>query len=284
LRGKSLSVEDIILSRDRRGVSKLRQYMPENYCDQAARLVLDSPNTAMIATGFYISSASAIETDGPPGAIAIGKALQAIGYEVMYVTDCYAAPVMNSVLGEGFEVIEFPILSDKASREFAQKVLSEVDPSVLISIERCGMTREGLYRNMRDIDMSEHTARLDYLFLDHPKTIGIGDGGNEIGMGNLSSVIPTIDSLVKFPCVTKVNKLVISSVSNWGGYGLAAALSKRVGKDVLISEEQEEALVRHIVDEGAVDGVSGVNEYKIDGFTMRESGEVITELHSFLDK
>ena len=40
-------------------------------------------------TGFYILAAEAAETDGPPGAIVIGNALQSIGYEVVYVTDRY---------------------------------------------------------------------------------------------------------------------------------------------------------------------------------------------------
>ena len=70
------SIEDIILDHDRRGVSALRPHSPPDFCDRAAGLILDNPGTAMIATGFYILSAGMVETDGPPGAIAIGDALQ----------------------------------------------------------------------------------------------------------------------------------------------------------------------------------------------------------------
>jgi hypothetical protein len=35
------------------------------------------------------------------------------------------------------------------------------------------------------------TARLDYLFDSGTPSVGIGDGGNEIGMGNLAEIIPT---------------------------------------------------------------------------------------------
>ena len=45
----------------------------------------------MIVTGFYILARRAYsETDGPPGEVAIGSALEQLGYDVAYVTDCYS--------------------------------------------------------------------------------------------------------------------------------------------------------------------------------------------------
>ena len=79
---------------------------------------------------------------------------------------------------------------------------------------------------MRDVDITPHTARVDYLFESGIPSVAIGDGGNEIGMGNLVEVIPTVERLPKNPAVAKVDRLVIASVSNWGGYGLVAALSR----------------------------------------------------------
>ena len=74
-----MSIEDIILDRDRRGIAALRPHVPADFCDRAAELVLDKPGTVLIATGFYILAAAAPETDGPPGAVAIGRALEALG-------------------------------------------------------------------------------------------------------------------------------------------------------------------------------------------------------------
>ena len=37
------TVEDIILAQDMRGVSELRSFLPENFCDQAAQHILDTP-------------------------------------------------------------------------------------------------------------------------------------------------------------------------------------------------------------------------------------------------
>ena len=277
-----MTIEDIILDRDRRGVSALRPHLTERYCDDAAGLILDNPGTVLIATGFYILSGRAAETDGPPGAAVIGSALEAIGYEVVYVTDRYAAPVMKAVAPSGARVVDFPIAPDEASKAFAEKLLAETDPSILVAIERCGLTSQGLYLNMRGDDITRFNARIDDLFSRHPNTIGIGDGGNEIGMGNVASAIKETPSLVKTPCVTTTTKLIISSVSNWGGYGLVAALSVRRGQNLLPPIEAEQELLRRTVNMGAVDGMSAKSEYKVDGFTLDENSETVARLHDFL--
>ena len=277
-----MSIEDIILDRDRRGISALRSHLPADYCDQAARLILEHPGTAIIVTGFYILAARAPETDGPPGAIAIGNALQAIGHKVAYVTDRPCVPVTKAIAGPDTEVVDFPITGQEASKRFADDLLSRLEPSVVISIERCGATQDGAYLNMRGRDISSYTASVDHLFSGHPSTVGIGDGGNEIGMGNLASVIPTVSTLVEAPCATTVTKLVISSVSNWGGYGLVAALSRHTGKNLLPSVEEEQDLVRRLVDAGAVDGFSTKQEYRVDSFSLDENSQTVAGLQELL--
>jgi hypothetical protein len=277
-----MSIEDIILDHDRRGVAELRPHLPSDFCDQAAALVLENPGTAMIVTGFYILAAGATETDGPPGAAVIGNALQTIGYKVVYVTDRYTASVMGAIAAPDSRTVDFPIADETASRVFAEELLSELNPSVLIAIERCGLTNEGLYRNMRGGDISAYNAKTDYLFTGHPASVGIGDGGNEVGMGNLASIIPTVPTLVRLPCVTKTSKLVITSVSNWGGYGLVAAISRRRGRNLLPTIEAEQEMVKRIVDLGAVDGMSQQAEYKVDGFTLEENSQTLRALHELL--
>ena len=277
-----MTIEDIILDRDQRGISVLREHLPRDSCDQAATLILDHPGTAVIVTGFYILTAKATETDGPPGAVVIGDALQAIGYDVVYVTDRYTAPLMMAIAGSGARVKDFPIADDEASKKHADKLLAELNPSVLIAIERCGLTSEGLYRNMLGYDITQYNARVDYLFSNHPYTVGIGDGGNEIGMGNLAHEITTVPSLVKIPCITTTTKLIITSVSNWGGYGLVAALSKQKGKNLLPSVEAEQELVKRTVNMGAVDGITTKSVYKVDGFTLEENSQTVERLHELL--
>ena len=277
-----MSIEDIILDQDNRGMTHLRPYLPSNFCEEAARLMLDGSGLCLIATGFYIMSAEKPETDGPPGAIAIGRAMRALGRPVAYVTDRVTLSLMQGLIGEEAEVIDFPIADEEASQQFATELLERLHPGVVVGIERCSRTGEGSYLNMRGMDISAHTARLDYLFTQHPRTVGIGDGGNEIGMGNLAQWIPQVATLPKIPATTGVGGLVITSVSNWGGYGLVAALSRLAGRNLLPSAEEEMALLRRTVDLGAVDGFSGESRYAVDGFSLEENVQVLQRLHRLL--
>ncbi len=276
------TIEDIILDRDRRGISKLRPHLPADYATRAARLILDNPGIAVVVTGFYILDAGLAETDGPPGAVIIGSALNQLGYEVIHVTDRYAAEIMDKTGGDYSRVVEFPIADDDASREFAANLLADIEPSVLVAIERCGLTDEGKYRNMRGRDLTDYNARIDYLFHSDIPSVGIGDGGNEIGMGNLAEEVTQVESLVKIPCITKTDFLMLASVSNWGGYGLAAALSEQSGRNLLPTVEEEQALIRETVDLGAVDGMSAKQEYMVDGFTLEENSETLLALREYL--
>ena len=277
-----MTIEDIILDRDRRGVSNLRPHLPPDFCDQAAGTVLANPGTALIVTGFYILTAGAPETDGPPGAVAIGDALRSIGYDIVYVTDRHSSAVMSGIAGQDARIVEFPIADESVSRDFAAALLARAAPSVTIAIERCGLTEEGLYRNMAGADITRYNARTDYLFSEDIASVGIGDGGNEIGMGNLAREVTTVPSLVKVPCVTTTTSLIISSVSNWGGYGLVAAISMQKGRNLLPSIEAEQELVRRAVACGAVDGITAAPDYKVDGFTLEENSLALGALHNLL--
>ena len=128
-------------------------------------------------------------------------------------------------------------------------------------------------------DITEYTARLDYLFELGIPSVGIGDGGNEIGMGNVAEHIQPVDRLPDEPAITQVDRLVIASVSNWGGYGLVAAISRMVGRNLLPAVEEDSRLITEMVDDGAVDGGSGQNRYYVDNFTLEENAEMLRLLH-----
>ncbi len=276
------SIEDTILENDMRGVSELRSHLPPDFCTQAAQYILDNLGDVVIVTGFYILSAGQHETDGPPGAIAIGNALAALGRTVTYVSDLHTTPMLRDWLGEGVRVVDFPIGDIDSSREAAAEILSQLKPGLLISIERCGRTKDEKYLNMRAADITRYTARLDYLFERGIPSVGIGDGGNEIGMGNLAEVIPGVDRLPDDPAIAKVDRLVLASVSNWGGYGLVAALSQLVGRGLLPTTDEDERLIRRMVDAGAVDGTSGENKYYVDNFTLEQNAGVLRRLRWLL--
>ena len=277
------SIEDIILDHDKRGVAVLRPYLPVDFCTRAADYILENPGHVVITTGFYILMSGSAETDGPPGALAIGKALQDLGMRVTYVSDSYATPALRQVVGSNAEVVDFAIADPEESIRASMWMLDQLDPDMLISIERCSRSKDNTYLNMRSVDISDQTARLDYLFESNLPSVGIGDGGNEIGMGNLAQIIPTFSTLPTNPAISKVDRLVVSSVSNWGGYGLVAALSLLKGKNMLPTVDHETKLIKQLVHLGLVDGTTGDATHYVDGFNTEENGALLGRLHQLVD-
>ena len=261
----SNKIEDIIMSYSNRGMPILREHLPKNYCKESAEYILSwKKGVIFIATGFYVAGHA--ETDGPPGALILCLILKKLGYIPVILTDKYC---QNFFEKYDIKIIYMDIKMENENKiNFIERTIKEYNPKGMISIERCGLNTENKYANMRNISIDEHTAEIDLFFFFFYKkipTIGIGDGGNEIGMGNLENIIK--NNLELIPCKIKVDKLIISSVSNWGGYGLAAYLCL-LTKNKEFFESVEETVknyIKYIVSIGSVDGVTHDNKEKVDG-------------------
>ena len=277
----SPSIDEIVLQHDKRGISQLRNYLPADNYLQTAAFALEHRPTVMIATGFYVNGTA--ETDGPPGALALAHGFSKLGSDVHLVSDRYCIPLLEDARA-ACNLIDFPITGPEESRQIARSLLDEIQPSLLISIERCGITRQGFYRNMRGIDLSPHTARLDFLFETQQNSIGIGDGGNEIGMGLLYDQILLLPNLIPEPTIAATTHLLISTVSNWAAYGLLAAMSQISGVNLLPGIEQQRRVLHQIVDLGATNGISGRQEYLVDGFDDDVNDGILRELEDYVTR
>lgn len=276
--------EDIILQKDIRNISKLKNYLSKNFLTDAANEVVVRKGLVLIVTGFYISYANASETDGPAGSIALGRALKNIGFNVIYVTDKWSYSILEGITESKDRIVEFPVDNHENSKKFASNLIEELNPSLCISIERASLMGDGTYRNWKGEDVSEYNAKIDYLFNYSKFSIGIGDGGNEIGMGNLNSEIKKVEGLPDNPATTEVNNLIISSCSNWGAYGLIAEISSILNKNLLISVDDAKELIIKSVDLGAVEGMSGDSVYAVDGRNLEEDSVCLSQLHDYLRK
>jgi len=133
--------------------------------------------------------------------------------------------------------------------------------------------------NSRGNPIDSSTAPLHLLFEERPKrsnrlkTIGIGDGGNEIGMG----MIPWEDLIRRLPrkeaactpCRIATDWNIIAGTSNWGGFALAAATLVCAGRTdalALLDADFHRNLLERMVAEGpAVDGITRRPEPTVDG-------------------
>jgi hypothetical protein len=147
----------------------------------------------------------------------------------------------------------------------------------MVAIERCGLSADGRPRNMRGEDLGAYTAPLDHVFTAGPwRTIAIGDGGNEIGMGALPAglVAREVPFGATIACVTPADFLVTAGVSHWGAYGLIAGLAVRdTGWRQTLLDCLDPAIDRKIlatlVEQGpAVDGVTLRQALTIDGLDL----------------
>lgn len=276
---KRSSIEDIILQNDRRNISRLRPFLAKNYCFQAAKTILSKKGKVIIITGFFVQGAA--ETDGPPGALFIGFALEKIGMETYWVTDSPCLELLQKTIDQKEKIINFPILDSKGSKAYAEEILKKINPACVISIERCGINAQGKYVNMFGDDISLYTAKIDYLVNKINNSIGIGDGGNEIGMGLFVKQI-LHEKIFDWPCVTRTKKLVIASVSNWGAYGVLAALSQITRKMLLPDYRQEQQLIKKLVDYGAVNGLDGKRCYRVDDFDLEQNSKILKQLRLLL--
>jgi hypothetical protein len=63
-----------------------------------------------------------------------------------------------------------------------------------------------------------------------------------------------------------------------------AALSNQVGRNLLPDVDTDSALIRYLVDAGAVSGVSGEHDYLVDEFTLEENAAILNALHDHVDR
>jgi D-glutamate cyclase len=232
----------------------------------AAARALRAAKRVLIVTGFTVEP-DMPETDGPPGAAVLGRALRRLGARVTYVTDATNVPLVEAALktlDEVSEVVVYPGGADGARR-----LLESEKPTHLVAIERPGRNRAGDYLNMRGDSVAAWNPPIDELFVGRggarPVTVGIGDGGNEIGMGAVRAKIARLDPLrARIATVVRVDHLVVAGVSNWGGYGVVAALGRLTGNDLLHTPETERRLIAACVAVGACDGVTRRREPTVD--------------------
>jgi hypothetical protein len=277
----------LALDPSRRGIAGF--FVPGGALGAARALV--GGGAVVIVTGFVVTEGM-VETDGPPGAAVLGRALRRLGVRVRYTSDPAVLPVLEATLralDEPVDVFAYP-----EGRNAAREVLEREQPTHLVAIERPGRGREGDYLNARGASVAPWNRPIDDMFVlarrsrgseprpsrtGHPRpkpasrpplqqtpvTIAVGDGGNEIGMGRVRARLQREGELMaRIASVVTVDHLVVAGVSNWGAYGIVAQLGRLTGQRLLHTPAEERKLIEACVKAGAVDGLTRRAEPTVD--------------------
>ncbi len=298
----------------------------------AARKLYDRPVTALAAeklfeivkrgdsvlftTGFAAYGVAA-ETDGPVGAVALGRALQiAVGAIPVFITHELFTQIMSKTATAGgffvspqgdiqsnaqripsTTVIEgFPV-DPKTAGEKAKSLIQFYKPKAVISVETRGANENGVYHVIDGSDVTQREAKMVDIFKEAISqkilTIGILDGcGHEIGFGTIADDVK--DDYPRYKTcqcgcksgihdATKVDVVVPAAVSNWGANGIVACLSALTGnKNVLQDSNLESRMIRVCAEAGALDGLTGRCEDSVDGLPNRIQRAVVDVLHEIV--
>lgn len=282
---------------------------------KAARMLAErvsAGDTVMFLTGFVMLSCGKPETDGPVGAAGLARAVD-IGLKAtpIFVTEESIKPAMAATAaGAGLHpwdpataragshraIIEgFPVEHD-AARDEAQRMLDRYQPSAVIAIERPGWNRHGKHHSGGGFGVSDFTAKIDYLFEEAKArgiaTIGIGDLGNEMGMGYVADVLRKLiphGEVCQCPCgggivaAFEPDLGIMANIANWGAYGVEACLAALLNEPEILHDGQTERwMIEESVRGGAIDPVSGMLRPYVDGTPTHINVAIIELLHSIV--
>ncbi len=264
----------------------------------ACRSIADAPQPAVaIVTGFFIPHAKRGETDGPLGALFLARALVPLDIQVALVTDEFCARALEAGLdachlNKAVPLITLPspaLASSMNEAEYWQTFSKQTHRlSHLIALERAGPNYNNRCLTMRGLDITEQMSPAHFLFAaaarENISTIGIGDGGNEIGMGKIPRDIigRNIPRGELVACRVPTDYLIVCGISNWGAYGLAAGVRFLRGKanaGELFDPDMERRLLQVMVERGSlVDGVTGQRTATVDGIAFDRYGDKLRQL------
>jgi D-glutamate cyclase len=235
----------------------------------AANTLLALPVGARVAliTGLTFEHLPRGEIDGPVGAAVLAHALTGLDRRAEVLVEAPLVPVVAALrdrLGGRFEIV------DTARWTQGEVAGAAAGYDAAIAIEKLGKNARGVRHSIMGTPLPPEVPSLDEFVAalndaGRP-TIGIGDGGNEIGFGAIyeraREIVPR-GAACGCPCAggivtaTATGLLLPANVSNFGVYAICAALAILTRKIWLVpTGEAVVGLIQAAVAEGCLEGGS----------------------------
>jgi hypothetical protein len=273
--------------------------------------------TIVIATGFcHPQRLPCGETDGPPGAAALARAVHlGLGATPWLLGEAaIEAPMAACMQSLGLSlchasteacglrpgvVFQACPTDAQAAQEAAYQLIENLQPAAVVVTEKVGPNRLGVAHSAMGLAIPEGARfPVEYvLAAAHAAgipTIGVGDNGNDIGFGLIEDVVrryKPYGDVCQCPCggglatVTKTTTLVTAAVANWGAYGIVTCLAALCGRpDLLHSAATELQMIDACVRAGAADGITGRLEATVDSLPAAVHASIVELLHALIAK
>ncbi|HMP03178.1 MAG TPA: DUF4392 domain-containing protein [Gemmatales bacterium] len=251
---------------------------------------LPSASRVGLFTGFFVVSAGAAETDGPFGTVLLAEVLARLGHRPAIFSDRHTLP--------GIALARADLPRDLQS---AIEVVNLADGSpwsagwddfqILVAIERPGPGADGHLRSMNGTVITDHHGPAHLWFERSPvPTIGVGDGGNEIGMGKLpvELIAAHVPYGAEIACRLATTDLIVAGVSNWGGYALAAGTALLLGRRDLCAcfdpDREWHRWAEVLPRSGLVDALTHRAEMRVDGLEWATYIRPLAEIYALLTR
>jgi len=252
------------------------------------------------------------ENDGPPGAAALSRALyKGVGAVPVYVLEQHhGGPVIATSNSIGLMIKEFdeakkfglgaaveyvPQDQDKVPA-WVDDVLERYNPKAIICTERIGPGADGAMYSatamaLTDFDPTPGAAIDNSPLVEEARrrgilTIGIGDHGNEIGFGSIyDTVVKSVPKGETLAATTATDVLFPAMMSNWGCYGIEAAIAFLLKRpDLMHTPQQEERMLRDCLRAGGLEAANCTTDFLVDGLDGETSMAVVQFLGNIVRK
>lgn len=267
-----------------------RKLQGEPLSHRAAKALIERTkprDTVILCAGFFDPPSMIDEGDGPVGVALLARALCCmLDVTPVFLTDVSNMKRMEALAraaGLDFADLELarltpykavmmplPIDPERAARE-ANHCLDTIRPAALIAVEKPGPSPAGTYHTGVGLNVTNVVGKVDHIFDEARRrgilTIGIGDGGNEVGMGCILDavldVVPT-GKIIGTRVVTDI--LVVAAIANWGAYAIEACLAAALHMpEAIHTVRDERRVIEAAASNGLIDPVSGLANGWIDG-------------------
>ncbi|WP_299617108.1 glutamate cyclase domain-containing protein [Pelagibius sp.] len=251
------------------------------------------------------------ESDGPPGAAVLARALYwGMKAVPVFLTEAlHAPPVVASSEAAGVTVRDFDLAKERGLgaalvcpppdpadyHRWIGETFERYQPKAIVSTERLGPNEKGITHYSTGVthkDIVNFGPIFDEARRRGVFSIGIGDNGNEIGFGLIHDFMRDFHPYGRdcpcgcgggVPTVVATDVLFPVSISNWGCYAVAATLAFLLRDiDVFHTPELERRIVMSCLEAGGYEARYCTKRFIVDGAEGETSMAVVQILRDMV--